>query len=263
MEVVLRRISYAKYDDFIDNNINNFANINKDFFEKQWSNSTEDIIIGGKAVIVEIDVGRFTNLFDTIIKINNQNPMEAIDTNYAEMLYSCLTINSNVPKYILYEKEVWAYLNCFVFFDVVKKRFFPDEGWDKDTGRIKRVFFCDDSNIDRTGLRWLWALADATYDDSNVFNLTRTARQFIDPVKALYERTMGTNRLVFKAYIRAIELLNYDVRIKSSKFRSIIPTHIRNLATMKIYESYNSIEELAKIFASDIKTFLDNYQTEI
>lgn len=258
MEAVLRRISYGKYDDFIEQNLSSFPSLSKDYFCKNYEHVTEDIIVEGKAITFDIDIDEFIEIFENIVEFNDQNPMEAIDIKFAEMLYKTFTLHTSIPKYVMYEKEVWAYLNCFVLFDIVKKRFFSNEESLKDEGRIKRVFFCDDSTIDRTGLRWLWALADATYDEKYIFGLTSTARQFIDPVKALYERTMGTNRTVFKAYIRAIQLLDLDSRIKSGKFRSILPTHIRNLATMKIYESIDSIEELSAIFADDIKDFLDN-----
>ena len=260
MEVILRRISYAKYDGFIEANIDHFASLSKEDFEKNYDYVLEDICIDGETVLVNIDVEEMINIYNNVIEFNEYNPMEAIDIRYAELLYKALSVDTNIPKYVLYEKEVWAYLNCFILLDVVKKRFFADEGSFLNKGRIMRVVFCDESVIDRTGLRWLWALADATYSDTYGFSLMSTARQFIDPVKALYERVMGTNRMVFQAYVRAIQLLEYDLRIKSEKFRSLLPTHIRNLATMKIYESYNSVEDLAVVIASDIKDFLDNYK---
>ncbi len=258
MEIILKRVTYGKYDEFKDKFLEDVANSSAEYIIKNYDNYLEEITINGQIITFDLDVVGAKEIIDNEFSINNKNPMEIIDIKLSKLFYESLSINANIPSYLLYEREVWTYLNCFVLFDLVKKRFFSEEKSIEERGRIERAFLCNDSTIDRTGFRWLWALAEATYDPNLEFSLTETARQFIDPVKAIYERTMGLNRNVFKAYIRSIQLLDCDMRIKNSKYRSILPTHIRNLATMKIYESIDDLEELALIFSVDIKEFLDN-----
>ena len=259
MEFTLKRIAYAKYDDFIEKVLESAPNINLAFFE-QLDDMTEDVLVGGKNIILNIDVNKLESIIDEVSTDNDQNPMQSIDVKFSELLYRQLYLDEFVPNYLLYEKEVWAYINCFILFDVVKKRYFAVEGDLNNKKRIENVMLCNNSTIDRTGLRWLWALSNSAYDPSYGFRLVDTAYKFIDPVKALFERTLGSNKILFKAFIRSIEILNFDSRIKSGKFRSILLTHIRNLATMKMYESVDSVEELAQIFASDIRDFIESFE---
>lgn len=259
MEFTLKRIAYAKYDDFIEKVLEAAPNINSAFFE-QLDDMTEDVLVDGKNILLNINLDELESIIDTVSADNDQNPMQTIDVKFSELLYRQLFLDEFVPNYLLYEKEVWAYLNCYVFFNVVVKRYFSEKGDLDNKKRIESVMLCNNSTIDRTGLRWLWALSDSAYDPSYQFRLVDTAYKFIDPVKALFERTLSSNKTLFKAFIRSIELLNFDSRIKSGKFRSILLTHIRNLATMKMYESVDSVEELAQIFASDIKDFIESYE---
>lgn len=259
MEFTLKRIAYAKYDDFIEKVLESTPNIDLAFF-KQLDDMTEDVLVGGKNIILNIDVDELESIIDKVYTDNDQNPMQSIDVKFSELLYRQLYLDEFVPNYLLYEKEVWAYINCFILFDVVKKRYFAEEGDLNNKKRIENVMLCNNSTIDRTGLRWLWALSNSAYSPSYGFRLVDTAYKFIDPVKALFERTLGSNKILFKAFIRSIEILNFDSRIKSGKFRSILLTHIRNLATMKMYESVDSVEELAQIFASDIRDFIESFE---
>lgn len=258
MEFTLKRIAYAKYDDFIEKVLESTPNIDLAFFE-QLDDMTEDVLVGGKNIILNIDVDELESIINKVYADNDQNPMQSIDVKFSELLYRQLYLDEFVPNYLLYEKEVWAYINCFILFDVVKKRYFAEEGDLNNKKRIVNVMLCNNSTIDRTGLRWLWALSNSAYDPSYGFRLVDTAYKFIDPVKALFERTLSNNKILFKAFIRSIEILNFDSRIKSGKFRSILLTHIRNLATMKMYESIDSVEELAQIFASDIRDFIESF----
>ena len=259
MEFTLKRIAYAKYDDFIEKVLESTPNIDLAFFE-QLDDMTEDVLVGGKNIILNIDVDELESIINKVSTDNDQNPMQSIDVKFSELLYRQLYLDEFVPNYLLYEKEVWAYINCFILFDVVKKRYFAEEGDLNNKKRIENVMLCNNSTIDRTGLRWLWALSNSAYDPSYGFRLVDTAYKFIDPVKALFERTLSSNKILFKAFIRSIEILNFDSRIKSGKFRSILLTHIRNLATMKMYESVDSVEELAQIFASDIRDFIESFE---
>ena len=259
MEFTLKRIAYAKYDDFIEKVLESTPNIDLAFFE-QLDDMTEDVLVGGKNIILNIDVDELESIINKVSTDNDQNPMQSIDVKFSELLYRQLYLDEFVPNYLLYEKEVWAYINCFILFDVVKKRYFAEEGDLNNKKRIENVMLCNNSTIERTGLRWLWALSNSAYDPSYGFRLVDTAYKFIDPVKALFERTLSSNKILFKAFIRSIEILNFDSRIKSGKFRSILLTHIRNLATMKMYESVDSVEELAQIFASDIRDFIESFE---
>ena len=260
MEFHLCRISYSKYDDFVERFSKNFEIYNKDYFLNNCNEMIEDVIVDGKALTFDIDLDDFLHQHDVITSLNKTNPMQAIDLKFSELLFKSLTLSAHIPNFLLYEREVWTYLNCFVFFEIVKKRYFNSNDELKDEDRVKRYFFCKGGNgLDRRGLIWLWALSDFTYDKQYAFSLTDTAMRFIDPVKAFKERRIGSNTKVLKAFIRAIQIKNYDSRIKGTRFRSILITHLRNLASMQIYESIASVEELAKVFAKDIEEFISNY----
>lgn len=256
MRFDIKRISYAKYDDFIEKVVALLPNITAETFDKSFEDMTEVVTVNGEQFEVDLDVDDIDRTIDDVLSGEYDNPMQTIDIRLSKKLFSQLSLEAKIPEYVLYEKEVWAYLNCFILFSAVKKRHFRNDGDFNNEDKVKRVLFSDCSTIDRSGFRWLWALAEASYDNDRLFSLTETAHRFVDPVKALYERALGTNKVLFKAFIRSIQLLDYDPRIRSNKYRSVLLTHIRNLAAMKIYESYDSVEELARVFSEDIKAFI-------
>ena len=258
MKFILKKISYAKYDEFVEKIVDLFPDFDAEKLEKEYGSYTEEVMIGSKCVTLDLDIEGMINSINEILSTNPTNPMQEVDIKLAEMLYQRLYLDEFVPNYLFFEKEIWAYLNCFVLLEIVKARYFRTEKEQNDKGRVERVLLSNGA-LDRSGSRWLWVLANSTYDPKYRFALVDTAFKFIDPVKALFESVIGKNKTLFKAFIRAIELLDYDRRIRNNTFRSVLPTHLRNLATMKIYDSINSVEELAAIFATDIKDFLDCY----
>ena len=256
MKYTLKRISTGRYDEFNEKVLSMLPNISALKINENLSDFVEEIYINEKTLEFDIDIDKINSFLRSDDDFSYSVPMQVADIKIAKYLYSVLTLESSIPTQLLYEKEVWAYLNCFVFMDLVLNRYFRFDGDMNNTKRVLRVILSDWNAIDRTGLRWLWSLADATYNSYYQFSLTETAIRFVDPSKALYERSLGLNRIVFKAFVRAIQLLKFDWRIKSEKYRSILVTHIRNLATLKIYEKYDSVEALAKIFAEDINSFI-------
>ena len=256
MNFILKRIQYGKYDEFLESSIQEKNHWSTKYFADNFNDFTEEVLVNNLPVEIEFDLDSLFDGIDQILSENQKNPMEKIDVFLGKKLHTEFSLINNIPENILYEKEVWAYLNCFVFFDLVKKRYLSDEFESESDDKIGRLFFCNGSQIDRTGLRWLWVLANSTYDNEYQYGLLETAREYIDPVKAIFERELGRNPIVFKSFVRALQL-NNDKRIRSDKYKSIIPTHIRNLATMEIYESVEKIDDLANIFAREISSYIE------
>ena len=82
-----------------------------------------------------------------------------------------------------------------------------------------------------------------------------TAFHFIDPVRAIYERTMSRNPIVLKAYVQAIINNDCDPRIKNNKYRLKVPNNISCFARMNILDAYD-YGELVNVITVQIKDVL-------
>ena len=259
MKIEVKRIIKTKYDEICDLATKDFFS-NIEEIQKQVKNTSEFVEHNGKIIEVDINPEQYLCIIEEVNSRDINNPSAITDIELAKKLYEDFTIgNIDIPDYILYEKEVWTYLNICIFYEVICARF-KDIKTCKSSekeGKIKRLFFCKDSKIDRTGLRWLWVLGNLTIDNIYGESLLETAKEFIDPVKAIYECCLGRNKIVFKGFIRAIQLIENNNLIRSSKYKSLVPKHIRNSALMNVYESYFDIEELAQKISTDISLIID------
>ena len=166
----------------------------------------------------------------------------------------------------MYEKEFWTYMNLTIFFVLIKSKYFEDlkdisKMSDKEKKSLKdkigRLYFNTGglSKLDRTGLRFLWVLADLTYYN-NGYELLQIAWDFIDPFKAIQECVLGNNPYILKAFARAIQILECDPKIRNTENRTLIPLHIRNYACNNFVDAYTNIDELGNILAEQIKIIM-------
>ena len=77
--------------------------------------------------------------------------------------------------------------------------------------------------------------------------LAVTAFHYVDPVKAIYERTLSRNPDVFRAFVQAL----YNIGGLKSKYRQSVPNAISCYARMNILDAY-SFEELVGTFTEKI-----------
>ena len=205
----------------------------------------------GKLVLIDIDLEKYEKIVNLPIYTYQKNAMIS-----KELIADLRPIDSSIsiePK-VFYDKEIWSFLNVFVFRDIIWKLYFQknDEvsditeeqnGSQKIKDKISRYYLNYSSfrSPTRTGFRFLWILGFLT-DVENHIERTQAAFEYIDPVKAIFERSISRNRDILNAYIDAI-LVNRKMRgLKSNKRRSKVPTHINNLAAANLLDAYQYIE---------------------
>lgn len=252
MQLKLKRIKSDLYDELIKNiDYKNFFDKSQNEIYKNIEKYSEDLLIDGKEVIIEIDPDNYLS----VVK-NHKKGDSSI--KIAEMLHRDFIYNGkHIPLGIMLEKELWTYLNMTIFFDVTMEKYCYDRLTKDMSGKIERTFFNKDSKVDRTGLRYLWILADATEYEGN-YELTEIAWKFIDTFKALHECVIGKSTFVDKAIALSFKKLNLDPRIKNENNRRLLPLHLRNFACSNMIDSYDDVENLAGILANQISAIMNN-----
>lgn len=257
MNLTLKRISYDRYDELMGMiNIDTFFDKTKNDILKRVEEFSDPVRYNGQPILISIDLDKYVNA------INESNSKGEASAKIAKILYEDFTIeDKHLPDSIMYEKEVWTYLNLTAFFELTKMKFISEDAdEDKLIGKIKRYYFNDGglSKLDRTGLRYLWVLADilTTNKSSDLIDI---AIEFADPFKAVQECVLGNNPMVLKAYALAIKKLNCDARLKNHYFRKLVPKHIRNHACSNFYDGYSDPNQLADVIAKQIQLIFENY----
>ena len=119
--------------------------------------------------------------------------------------------------------------------------------------KIKQFYF-NAGEISRTGLLFLWVMVDRL-GSQNDFEITHTAFEFVDPVKAILERTMSKNPAMLRAFVQGIINNNKDSRFKSDKFRSKVPSHISCYASVSVLEALE-YDELVNVITEQQKAII-------
>jgi hypothetical protein len=153
----------------------------------------------------------------------------------------------DIPRNLLYEKEFWAYLSMTCFKDVVRELRLKDTG-NITENKIKKFYF-NAGEISRTGLLFLWVMVDRLNSEDD-FEITHTAFEFVDPVKAVLERTMSKNPAILRAFVQGIINNEKDAKFKSDKFRSKVPSHISCYASISMLDALD-YEELIEIITQE------------
>ncbi|MGN1295423.1 MAG: DUF6339 family protein [Bacilli bacterium] len=248
--MILKKLTHEGYDELL-------SLVDIDFFENQTffdriESLSENIIIDGNIVEINLDIDEYNEI---IKKSESKGESSKL---LAKKLHKDFVFQSEkLPRSIMYTKEIWTYLNLIFFKEIIKEKYFDDGKISVD--KIRRYYFNDGgiSKIDRTGLRYLWVLADLTYDEDMEYQLFDVAWDFIDPFKALQECLLGRNPLILKAFAKAILDLNCNATIKNSINRKVVPKHIRNYACANLLDSYDSFTTLAEKMKEQIEIIIN------
>ena len=141
-----------------------------------------------------------------------------------------------------------------MFRKYIKNRYFSgmveesDDDDDKNEDVVKKIerFFLCKGTASRTGVMFNWMLTDSLYDKHKMYELSEVGFSFIDSVKAIYERSFHMNKRIVKAFVQGIINNNRSAAFKDTKanYRSIIPTHISNIAALNSLDSYDDYKDL-------------------
>ena len=63
MKFILKKISYAKYDEFVEKIVDLFPDFDAEKLEKEYGSYTEEVMIGSKCVTLDLDIEGINKLF--------------------------------------------------------------------------------------------------------------------------------------------------------------------------------------------------------
>lgn len=257
MDIVLKRIRYDRYDELLDSV--DFANFfaNKNELERKATECSEPIVIDGQNVTIKIDTQKYLDIVKRASTSTEASIQLGIAIREDFVTYDDDGNPTPLPMNIMFSPEFWTYMNIVFLFDVVKERYIKD-GTDADTlkGKIIRNYF-NKGKEDRTGLRYCWIIADALYNGT--YDLLPVGWSFIDPLKGIAECVLGRNKEVLQAFAKAVLFLGKDARIRNSKYKTVIPKHLRSFACSNFVDSYETVDELALVFADQMLIALKSY----
>lgn len=239
MIVTLCKIKKENFDDLQQDVLKIFNDTgNLTVSEETISLNSEPILIDGKTIDIEIDVGKYMS----IAKEDSFGYTKFAKVGIA-LHQDIKSSDVVIPRNIFYEKEFWAFLSMTVFKDVVKELRLKEEG--KITENKIKQFYFNSGEISRTGLLFLWVMVDRLESQNN-YELTHTAFEFVDPVKAILERTMSKNPAILRAFVQGIINNGKDSRFKSDKFRSKVPSNISCYASVNMLDmlEYNELVDV-------------------
>lgn len=239
MLVKLCRIKKDCFDKLREHIITEFdatgtLSFNDDIIEE----NSEPVLVDGKQIELEIDVDKYLDI--------------ARETTFGYTKFAKVGMELHqdfksdavaLPRNLFYEKELWAHLSMTSFKEVIKELRLKDSG--KITENKIKQFYFNAGEISRTGLLFLWVMVDRL-NSENDFDITHTAFEFVDPVKAVLERTMSKNPNILRAFVQGIINNEKDSRFKSDKFRSKVPSHISCYASVSMLDAleYNELVEV-------------------
>ena len=231
MKIPFRKIKRDKYDDLLNSVLETFKNTGKVVVNiEDVEDCAEDILIMGKQIKLDIDVDKYLGIANADTFNYDKN------TDIAMMLYMDFRSDDVIiPRNILCEKEVWTYYSLTVLKDVVDALKMSDP--EKISENKIKQFYFNAGTVSRTGLLFLWTMADRLKADDR--NFIHTAFEFVDPVKAIFERTMSKNDDILRAYVQALINNGKDARFKKKEYRASIPSHISCFASINMLDAYD------------------------
>lgn len=248
MEVVLKRISKDAWDELMRSMTSQFESTkNLVIDDLAVESASEDILINGETVRINVDVDKYKEIVDSDVYTYEKL------ADLGMLLRNDFKMKNGeaLPTNIMNEKEVWAYFSLTIFKDIVKSLRMEDD--DKiNIDKIERFYF-NTKTKSRTGLLFVWTMAEMLNSNERDFNIT--AFEFIDPVKAIYERAMSRNPIILKAFVQGIINNGCDKRLKNNKYRSKVPSHISCYSCVNILDVYG-YDELVENITEQIKTIL-------
>ncbi len=247
MEVYLKRIKSVEFDGLIKKVLSHFEDTKKVYLsDEDLEMISENVIVGGKQIRLSYDVNEYMTIVD-----GDEQTYEKLTKIGMKLHKDSKDIDGTViPTNVMYEKEVWTYLSFKVFAEVIKKLRLEDDN-KMNSDKIQRYYFNvgnSSSKRSRTGLLFIWSMVHMLGSEDEE-EITRTAFHFVDPVKAIYERTMSKNPIVLRAFVEAIIKNGCDPRIKNQKYKTKIPKNISCFARINVVDTYqysNLVDTMAK-----------------
>ncbi len=230
MKIKLCKIDKTRFDELKNIVVDNFKSDGILAFDDELIESYAiPVIVDGQAVEVEVDLDAYNSIvaeesfgYTKFSKIGMQLHKDLRSTTVA------------IPRNAFYEKELWAYLSMTVFKSIVKELRLRDD--DKITENKIKQFYFNAGEISRTGLLFLWVMVDRLNSEDD-FEITHTAFEFVDPVKAILERTMSKNPAILRAFVQGIINNDKNSLFKSDKFRSKVPSNISCYASVSMLDA--------------------------
>lgn len=264
MDVKLRRIktSGRHWDDLLNSIVDTYKETNEIIVDQQViEDASETITIDGKELIVEVNLMEYEDV------IKNFHLKQEIKPKIGMLLFKDFTVTKNglmIPVNLLYDEAVWAYLSLTLFKNLVGKMFsFKDTGVDEEKVRdkikngIKRIYFNSASRtgVPRTGLRSIWIMMDML-DVKDDYEFNKVAYEFIDAVKAVFERKMSNNPYILKAFVQGIINNGKNAKFRDKKMRNKIPSHISCFSAVNFLDAYD-YDELVEVITEQQKIILE------
>lgn len=230
MEITLMKIKQLRFDEIVDQVMQNYVETDHVYVNKEHlEECSEKITINGKEIVCDIDVNKYKEI------VNTNDYAYVKLANVGMQLHKDLVCNdgTKIPRSILYQKEVWSYLSLTVFVDIIGSlRSFNRNDYED---KIKKMYF-NCGGISRTCLLFAWCMIDRL-DSENDPEMSLTAFEFIDPVKAIFERTFSRSPLILKAFVQGIINNKKDYRFKNDPYRRTVPNNISCYAAVNVLET--------------------------
>lgn len=249
MEIYLKRVKRTEFDELMKIVIDRFERTRAiEISDEELERVSGNVIVNGKLIRFSYNVDEYMDIlnselqtYEKLARVGMKLHKESKDLD-----------GTMVPTNIMYEKEVWTYLSFKVFADVVKKLRLDDDN-KMNADKVERFYF-NVKTRSRTGLLFVWSMVDALNSEDEE-EISRIAFHFIDPVKAIYERTMSRNPIILRAFVEAIIKNGCDGRIKNAKYKTKVPKNISCFARISILDAYE-YNELVDTMAFQIKEVL-------
>lgn len=263
MKIALRKISLKYYSDLINN-----IPLNSKFYNCE----TDDLYINGEKVTLD-DISEPINQSQLLLIDIDEGDfdfgsMMRWKENYSVGKYMYRKLSTYLSKYFgdFNEKYFWAYLcHTPIIRRYIKNRYFDSKDDEDDvevnelpTNKIARFYFAN-GTPSRTGIMFNWLLTCSTYDYEKSFELCEVAFSFIDSVKAIYERSFHKNKYIVRAFVQGIVNNGRSNGFKDSNYRTLIPTHISNIAAINSLDSYTYYPDLVNKITKEQSYMLDLY----
>lgn len=250
MEITLKRIKKDSFDELLEHTLEIYAKKKELIIDEEYvQNCSEIVYVSG----VEVKCSFELEQYNEIVSRDDKGYNKLADIGMLLHKELRTKASGNIPKNILYEKEIWAYLSLTIFKDIVKKlRLDDDEKMNED--KIARFYF-NVRGISRTGLFFLWCMIDRLESENN-YKMSHVAFEFIDPVKAIFERTMSKNPKILQAFTQGIINNECDRRFKNKVFKLKVPNNISCLASITMLDSLD-YDSLVNVITEQQKMILN------
>lgn len=250
MLIELKKIKSDEVGPLLERCLSDYKKFNKlSITKEELDEISENITYESKKLAVDLDV-------------DNYNKIVHSDLSQAKKKSQlCYLLNNefkeingyHIPFSVAFSKDVWTYLNLAYFKDMIMDLLFEEDDDPYYKGRIERYYFNMGSNITRTSFRFFWYFGYMLDSDPDRLDV---AWEFIDPVKAVFERVLARNPSVFKAFVDGIAINGKDDRFKSNKFRLLIPKNFNSYAAVTLLDCID-YEELVNTVANLQKKLLE------